>query len=287
MPEKFEMPHADKFVGVPTEYADKQEIAEKNFTKWFEAPSDREKPFELEKTAKDIELINFCDEAVWKYMQGYGREKNIRLPMDHIHVLKKDGVEAATEGRLRIGLHSMMRGKIAVDRDPSDTQFSLITFHELFHAKSYQAGQIQTKEGDFNVSKYRGGFMVVARDGKRTYFDDVEEAIVGHMTQRFFDEILLKDPLFIPEIKERAKNGEPFDISRQEEQVAGKKIVADLFAKNLGKFANKEEIMEMFIKTQVTGNLLPVARLFEDTYGKGSFRKLGEATGRVDKVEKR
>ncbi len=281
MPEKFEMPHADKLVGVPTEYAHTQEIAEKNFTKWFELPGDREKPFELEKTPKDVEIINFCDESVQKYMETYGREKNIKLPMENIHVLKEGGVEAVTEGRLRVGSHSMMRGKIAVDRDPSDIQFSLVTFHELFHAKAYQAGQVQTKEGDFKMSQYRGGLVVISRDGKKSYFDDVEEAIVGHMTQRFFDEVLSKDPRFTPEIEERNKNGQPFDISRQGEQAAGKKIIEDLFIKNPGKFANSAEIMEMFIKAQVTGNLLPIARLFEKTYGKGSFRKFGEETGRA------
>ena len=179
----------------------------------------------------------------------------------------------------------MLRGKIAVDRDPSDTQFSLVTFHELFHAKAYQAGQIKTKEGNFGFDKYRNGFIVTSRDGKKTYFDGVEEAVVGHMTQRFFNEVLSKDPKFIPEIEERKKNGQPFDISRQDEQAAGKKIVEDLFIKNPGKFDSKEEIMEMFIKAQVTGNLLPVARLLEKTYGKGSFRKLGEETGTVERPD--
>lgn len=287
MPEKFEMPHADKLVGVPTEYADKQEIAEKNFTKYFEQPSEREKPFELEKTEKDIEIINFCDESVQKYMETYGRKKNIKLPMENIHVLQEGGVEAVTEGRLRTGSHSTIFGKIAVDRNPSDTQFSLVAFHELFHTKAYQAGQIKTKEGDFKMGQYRSGFIVTSRDGKRTYFNDVEEAVVGHMTQRFFDEILSKDPKYIPEIEERNKNGQSFDISRKSEQASGEKLAEDLFVKNTGNFANKEEIMEMFIKAQVTGNILPVARLFEKTYGKGSFRKLGEETGTVEKVEEK
>ncbi len=41
-------------------------------------------------------------------------------------------------------------------------------------------------------------------------------------------------------------------------------------------FKDKDEVFDVFAKAYVTGNMLPVGRLIEDTFGKGSFRKIGE-----------
>lgn len=46
----------------------------------------------------------------------------------------------------------------------------------------------------------------------------------------------------------------------------------------IAKYTNhtNEEVFDMFVDVNVTGNYLPVARIMEKTFGKGSFRKLGE-----------
>lgn len=55
-------------------------------------------------------------------------------------------------------------------------------------------------------------------------------------------------------------------------------LIDDLYNKNAGSFASREEVFNLFARAVMTGRLLSVARLLEKTYGKGSFRELGEKT---------
>lgn len=41
------------------------------------------------------------------------------------------------------------------------------------------------------------------------------------------------------------------------------------------KYASKDDVFKEFLKTHFTGNLLPIARLVEKTFGEGNFRLLG------------
>jgi hypothetical protein len=43
-----------------------------------------------------------------------------------------------------------------------------------------------------------------------------------------------------------------------------------------GKFKNKEEVFNEFAKANFSGNYLPLARIIEDSLGKGSFRKIAD-----------
>ncbi len=53
-------------------------------------------------------------------------------------------------------------------------------------------------------------------------------------------------------------------------------LVGKLFERNLEQFTNQDEVFEEFAKGMMTGNILPVGRLIERTFGKGTFRKIGE-----------
>jgi len=53
-------------------------------------------------------------------------------------------------------------------------------------------------------------------------------------------------------------------------------LVDQLYERNQGQFKNKEEIFELFVEATITGNVLSIGRLIETTFGKGSFRRLGE-----------
>ena len=47
---------------------------------------------------------------------------------------------------------------------------------------------------------------------------------------------------------------------------------------NSEEFKSTDEVFNVFARAQLSGRLLPLARLIEKTYGKGSFRKLGKET---------
>lgn len=279
MAPKFEIPHAERVVGVPTKYQEYQEVVEQKFAKFFE--SGREKvEMELEKTERDIDLINFAAEAVEKYLKQYGSKKDIKIPIENIHLLKDGGVEEFTKGRIRGGAASMLYGSIVLDRSQSDIQFAVMAFHELFHAKSYKAFQMTTER---KFEAYRGGFSVVSRDGRETYFNAVEEAIVGYMERRFYREIIVESELLKKEAEALKKEGKQPEFGRVREMKAAGKLLNKLFELNKDKFNNVEEISDLFIEAQATGKLLKVARLIESSLGKGSFRKLGEETARREK----
>ncbi|MDP3729184.1 MAG: hypothetical protein Q8R26_00295 [bacterium] len=277
MKEKFEVPHAERVVGVPTEHQDKQEIVEKNFAKFFELEREKKEGIELEKTERDIELINFAAQAVEKYLAHYGSTKNIEILLEKFHLLKEGGTEEFTKGRIKGGSSSSLYSSILLDRPQSDIQFAVMAFHELFHAKSYKAFQATT-EGEPEV--YRSGFSVVSRDGKTTYFDEFEEALVGYMERKFYKEVVIKSDVLKKEVEEFAKDNKVPIFSRVEEVKSAEQLINQLFELNKDKFKTKNEIFDLFLEAQATGKLLKVGRLIESSLGKGSFRALGEKTAK-------
>ncbi|MEX1063773.1 MAG: hypothetical protein WED06_00350 [Candidatus Paceibacterota bacterium] len=55
-------------------------------------------------------------------------------------------------------------------------------------------------------------------------------------------------------------------------------LIRDFYRKNEQDFSSPEEVFKIFVVAALTGKILPVARLIEKTYSKGSFRKLDEAS---------
>lgn len=54
------------------------------------------------------------------------------------------------------------------------------------------------------------------------------------------------------------------------------KLMSDILKKNAAKFKNPRDVALLFVKASFEGRVLPLARVIEDTFGKGSFRRLGE-----------
>ena len=55
-------------------------------------------------------------------------------------------------------------------------------------------------------------------------------------------------------------------------------LTREIFAKNKNRFASEEEVFTLFAKASMSGNYLELARMYEKTFGKGSFRRLGKKT---------
>jgi len=53
-------------------------------------------------------------------------------------------------------------------------------------------------------------------------------------------------------------------------------LIDKIFERNPEKFQDREEIFEIFAKGMMTGNILPVGRLIERTFGNGTLRRIGE-----------
>lgn len=286
MTEKFPIPQADRLVGKqelnPNEIEDHfgtpfidaagsvvtepREILERVFK---ERASERYEN-EIDKSERDIEIINLATESVKELASTYGRNEFMALPLSNIHFLKPGGVLDMTNGRLEIGSHATVTGEIAVDRR-SDLETAITTFHELWHSlASYKAIQVTT---DGKIATYRSGFGMYSRDGGNEGFHLLDEALTGIATAKFVNEKLRNAEGFKNEISQQEQNEVHIDTTREKEISTFMDLVANLVERNSSQFSDKQEVVDIFLKAQVTGNVLLVARLIEASYGPGSFRK--------------
>ncbi len=53
-------------------------------------------------------------------------------------------------------------------------------------------------------------------------------------------------------------------------------LIDKILERNSEKFKDREEVFEIFAKGMMTGNILPVGRLIEKTFGNGTLRRIGE-----------
>lgn len=155
--------------------------------------------------------------------------------------------------------------------------------------------------------KYRRlGFRIYSSDDK-TYFYDTDEAIITELSMRFDWKYFSRLPLLAEEYKGRQETikravrqlGESAEelkkkwavvkivdgkivaiknYSHKKERAGLDELISDLYEKNKSDFSSREEIFGLFAKASLTGRLLPIAKLIEKTYGKGSFKQLGEKT---------
>jgi hypothetical protein len=148
------------------------------------------------------------------------------------------------------------------------------------------------------------------------FFSSLNEAITEEIVKRYFfknAKALSENPLFAQEIKQsrevirehpnaKTNLGEPlFDsdtyyaeikkisddnkvttiltkaFTYAKERWALNTLINKLFERNRKNFKNTDEVFEVFEKGMMTGNILPIGRLVDGTFGKGTFRKIGES----------
>ena len=165
-----------------------------------------------------------------------------------------------------------------------------------------------------NAFDYRVGLNINTRDGEKSYFDSLNEAVTEELVKKvitnmpeFYKSSLFKEELkqtkeliqkypnaimsnkqplfdqetFFAEIRKGQKNekGISFSVEKftylQEREMLNM-LIDKILEKNLSKFKNRQEIFDLFAKAMLTGNILPIGRLIDKTFGQGTFRKIGE-----------
>lgn len=66
------------------------------------------------------------------------------------------------------------------------------------------------------------------------------------------------------------------NFSYQSERKILNTLIDKILERNPGKFQDREEVFEVFARGMITGNILPVGRLIERTFGNGTLRRIGE-----------
>ena len=86
-------------------------------------------------------------------------------------------------------------------------------------------------------------------------------------------------------VQEKPKNITTESFTYYQERKILNKLIDKLVERNPEKFQDKEEVFEIFAKGMITGNILPIGRLIEKTFGRGTLRKIGELDENIKKQE--
>ncbi len=273
---------------------------------------------EKEKTRTQLRICRLINDETNLLLTKYGLPK-FDVPPQNIHIFGENlKIETGEIG----GGFSPSRQRIILREGKSHLSFADYAAHEMIHFKSFGALQIpddDSEEQHIDFS-YRGGFSATDREGKIEFFYLIDEALTEELAKIIIEkQKRTRNPLFVREIEnteavmrtnqgKMGSDNEPFaedliwahflgtknsDGSPQayEERYdyrrprkALSKIIDKLLQKNQHLFQNRPEILEMFFQGKITGNIMPLGRLIEKTFGKGTFRRIGEASSRKNKT---
>jgi hypothetical protein len=185
--------------------------------------------------------------------------------------------------------------------------FLNLVAHELFHADSFNA--LKT-DNDRSVQPYRTGFQF-SKDAK-PYFLAINEAITEIRARELMAKELKSNPFYADVLREtqaikaeglakavyllkNSISGQQVfgadgalaasfnrrgnillagDAYREERQTLVR--LCDVLAKK--NHSTREKVLAQFMSAAKDGNYLPVARVVENTFGRGSFRELGRVS---------
>ncbi len=292
---------------------DKKEILQEAGEIFSEQSFENMEKIERGKTSRELEIISLANKATNELRTKYDLDK-FDIPAKNIHIIQK---EFWSDEKSTAHFASMCQG-IALCEQSAGIVFMEKIFHEMLHFKSYNALQI-IKEGNSELGEYRVGLTMHSRDNKEFYFVNINEAVTEEMT-RIFIRKLSENSLFKKEIKqtidiikkyprEKSASGELIfnndtyfaEIIKERggmEHIAAKEftysrerkildiLIDKLFEINSDKFKRREDVFEVFAKSMMTGNILPLGRLIDGTFGKGTFRKIGELDDDIEAQEK-
>jgi hypothetical protein len=302
----------ERVVGKATK-DEKQKILNKSEENFFSQRIEDLTGKEREKKPEEIEIINLANQCTNEIRRKYGLKK-FDIPAQNIHIIKK---EEWPDNDNDASYVSMLQA-IGIKEHPAKFVLMKKVIHEMLHFKSYNAVQVVDGE-DGHIDEYRMGLNVHSRDGKTMYFRNLNEAVTEEMTKMLMGRFI-EHPLFIEETMQSrdlarrgrdmrsVKNERLFDENTyyaevedmgndrvrinaesftkvQERRILGK-LIDKIFEKNKNEFRNKQEIFEMFATSMMTGNIMAIGKLIDKTFTMGTFRKIGESDGEIDKQEK-
>ncbi|MDX1608399.1 MAG: hypothetical protein R3251_04275, partial [Candidatus Spechtbacterales bacterium] len=240
------------------------------------------------------------------------------IPAKNIHILpENEWVNIFGEDNGGDGVYSPSGQGILVEDDSEmKIYFAKKLLHEILHAKAYQAIQVIGEENP-KLRQYRDGIVVHSRDGEVIYFANFYEALTEELAKKYLKQ-LLDNPVFKNEVEDSSKimqessgtkddSGEPLfndetfyvyegedekgpwlrthEFTYQRPRKILNTLIDKLYERNEDKFESREEVFELFEKGMITGNILPLGRTIDRTFGKGIFRKIGELDENLDELE--
>jgi len=291
----------------------KKEIRQALFNHFQSLPPEEQKllrKLEYPKSEIELVLINFANKETSLLMQEAGIEP-YNISTENYHLLPPELYERFVGKTQTRGVTSYTKQGILLNAEhfrDNPVNFGATVLHETLHLKSHFSVKLQEKNG---AAYYRAGissFHTLQQFGYKGYhehFRGLHEAIVTETGKR-----LLKKMLELPEL-EKEKNWLESDEAKaakrklaEEKQIAEDDIIwidkndinnwevipylqqravltylcSEIQKEFSKQYKNHDDVYELFLKAHFTGKLLEIARLIEKTFGKGSFRMVGNMT---------
>lgn len=113
---------------------------------------------------------------------------------------------------------------------------------------------------------------------------DVPEKIKTNQSDCFFAS--KRPQSFIDRSAKKPQNQPAYEVAHYgypEDRTALNILITTLYEKNRDQFQSREQVFDVFARTMLDDNFLPLGRLIERTLGKGSFKKIG-SLGSIDEL---
>lgn len=258
---------------------------------------------EVVKSPETTSIISLANDLTNRILARYGKEE-FNIPTENIHIIKrKEWKNRRGDARFNPRFQD-----IAMSEPYTKIDLLKKVVHETLHFKGHHA--VQKKLGSPGLTEYRVGFTVKSRDGEREFFRNIDEAVIEELTKEAVMQVR-EQPPFDKETRRtqsvlrtdsgaRRSDGTPLfnedtymayvrrvnedgsaeiragEFTYTDERRVLKKLIAKLRERNPGVFANDREVFDLFAQGVVTGNILPIGRLTDKTFGVGTFRRIGE-----------
>lgn len=196
--------------------------------------------------------------------------------------------------------------QIAIRETESHLQLAHEAFHEYMHLKSFGSLQVT---GDSLLAPYRAGLTTIDRNNDKEFFRLINEAITEELAISFIHEVKHLEP-FRDETEQVeslkgvfgksafTENGSTFfddelyflTAQRNEDGAVDfngqsftypqeRAALNTLISKTVERYQlgdlTVEEVKHQFLIGYITGNILPIGKLIDSTFGKGTFRAIG------------
>jgi hypothetical protein len=257
--------------------------------------------FEREKTPEETELV----QKLLDKLAGFFSEAGInplKITPDHIHFLDLEKLKSKNLPPVHFcEPNDQYIGVVGTESKLATAQAIV---HEAVHFNTFHSAEITKNR---TVQMRRTGASMRIRGEREFYFHDINEVVTTEIEKLFerenFDSI--------PEIQEEWQKRQEFvrgmkqtypekadladDVAHVAvnpatgqldgvrygyftERDAFEELLENMYARNPEMSKENEDIFMLFVDATLRGELLPLARLVEKTYGKGSFRQLGYNT---------
>jgi len=250
----------DRVVGRLPE-ADKQEVA-KEMEERFLTQYASKGP-EREKLNWERKAIRLADTATNQLLQEYS-EKPFTFPEKNIYILdRKDWTGDVNTA----GIYLPRIQSIFMQPRQNKLNFYKNLFHEMLHAKSYYAVQVPT-QGQEAIRDYRMGLVVRTRNNEKDYFRSLNEGLTEELTKRYASRTF-GDEMF--------RDEQAVDFAYSGERNALQQLCVKLSHRDEELYPSPKAVFDAFAKAMLNGDVLKLGRAIDQTFGKGTFRKIGEA----------